>query len=242
MENKIDNLSPIIEEEELNHPKANQTVIIQKIKNINTNKNKLSNTINKKHLNIDINVEIDNVHLKNMKNTPKSNTSCDSNTIFNYQKKDIYYTDMRDKGANPHPKIIIQKIKNKFGKKKKKINLDKNKLTINTKKEYNRRFNTAYNENELTIRSSDSFMDISNKENLDENTTFFRNTQENKNGIVEKKKNINEIKNTNSKTMIIKGKNKSISLIKNMNNDENENKENINDHNIIKKNSIKKKN
>ena len=241
MENKIENLSPIINEEEINQPKANQTVIIQKIKKINSNKNKLSNSLNKKPLNIDINVEIDNVHLKNMKNTPKSNTSCDSSTIFNYQKKDVYYTDMQDKGANPHPKIIIQKIKNKFGKKQKKINLDKNKLTINTKREYNKRFNTAYNENDLTIRSSDSFMDISNKENLDENTTFFRNTQENKNGIFEKKKNINEIKNKNSKTMIIKGKNKSISLIKKINNDENENKENINDHNIIKKNSIKLK-
>ena len=205
MENKIDNLSPIINEEEVNYPNANQTVIIQKIKNINTNKNKLSNSKNKKPLNIDINVEIDNVHLKNMKNNSKNNTSCNTSTISNNQKKDAYYTDIRDIGANPHPKIIIQKIKNKFGKKKKKINLNKNKLTINTKKEYNRRFNTAYNENDLTIRSSDSFMDISNKENLDENTAFFRNTEENKNGIFEKKKNIYEIKNKNSKTMINKG-------------------------------------
>ena len=128
----MDNLSPIINEEEINYPNANQTVIIQKIKNINTNKNKLSNSKNKKPLNIDINVEIDNVHLKNMKHNSKNNTSCSTSTISNNQKKDAYYTDIQDKGANPHPKIIIQKIKNKFGIKKKKINLNKNKLTINT--------------------------------------------------------------------------------------------------------------
>ena len=114
MENKIENLSPKISGEEIDHPKVNQTVIIQKIKNINSNKNKLSNSINKKPLNIDINVEIDNVHLKSLKNTPKNNTSCNSSTIFNYQKKDTFYTESQDKGTNPHPKIIIQKIKNKF--------------------------------------------------------------------------------------------------------------------------------
>ena len=241
MENKIENLSPLINEEETNQPKTNQTIIIQKIKNINSNKNKLSNSINKKPLNIDINVEIDNVHLKNMKNTPKNNISYDSNTIFNYQKKDTYYTELQDKGANPHPKIIIQKIKNKFGKNKKTINLDKNNLTINTKREYNKRFNTAYNENNLTIRSSDSFLDISNKENVDDNTDILRNTQQNRNGIFEKKNNINENKNKNSKRIFNKGKNKSFSLTQNINKDEKENKENINDHNINKNNSSKSK-
>ena len=116
MENKNVIISPIYAQEEINKKNFNNTVIIKRSANIDNNINEYPNSViygYKQPINIDINIQIDNVHKKALKNYSQNNTLNDGFIDLNNQNQNILNYNYMHRKVNPQKKIMIQKIGNK---------------------------------------------------------------------------------------------------------------------------------
>lgn len=153
-----------------NNQEFNKIIIIQK----NKNKNKtmqFNNTINyetPKTKNIDINVDIDKTHNQDSKINLKNN----SNINLNIQKRNISNLENGQNHINPHPKVIIQKIKKKKDKNPK-MSPYKEQIPINTKITKNNNENIKDKILSSSIKSFDSAKEYNHNDKFDENSYFF---------------------------------------------------------------------
>ena len=160
------NINTIVNKEEMPQQSQSRTLIIQKIKNKNNKKiSNLKNSFyqNKTPGNFDFSIHNDNVHPKYVKNNQKTIGVTETN-IPNEINQNHLITD----NSNPHPRIIIQKIKHKSRKNKNGIPCSKSpKLILDNLYLRNNKTN-----NHLQKRA-DSLKENINYQNLDENSRFF---------------------------------------------------------------------
>ena len=116
MENTNTIINQIYTQKGIKQQNFNNTVIIKRSANIDNNINEYPNSVvygYKQPINIDINIQIDNVHAKNTKNNSQKDSMNDALIDLSNQNQNIFNYNYIHRKANPHKKIIVQKIINK---------------------------------------------------------------------------------------------------------------------------------
>ena len=176
MENKNVIVNPINLQEGIKQQNFNNTVIIKRSANIDNNINEYPNSVvygYRQPINIDINIEIDNVHKKTLKNCSQNGSMNDGFIDLNNQNQNILNYNYLHRKANPQKKLIIQKIINKQNQRQ--IIMPKNPqhFPYLTKLSGDNVFHMSH---ENTNISSDS---ISNNSQTEENRKFIKISSQN---------------------------------------------------------------
>ena len=220
MENKNAFVNPIYAQEGIKKQNFNNTVIIKRSANIDNNINEYPNSViygYKQPINIDINIQIDNVHKRALKNNSQNGSMNDGFIDFSNQNQNILNYNYLHGKANPQKKVIIQKIINKQNQKQIIIPKNSQHFPYLTKLNGDNIFHMSHENINI---SSDS---ISNNSQTEENRKFIKissqNIKENfsnknsfENGQNFSKSKSNEVKNNyqyiikNHKTNIENGK------------------------------------
>ena len=231
MESKNRKINIVYVQEVKNQPNFNNTVIIQKTSNSNIDINQYPNTViygYKKPINIDINMDIDNVHSKDLKKYSENNTLNNTNDISNNQNRNIQNYNYLPRKTNPQKKIMIQRIISKAYQKHKNSFSNTDKIPLKPKISVR---NILYMENEIVNNSMKSIDSLSNdnSQNLEENKKFIRVNLQKRHEKLSNKKSFNENKKNNSFSMSNEVKDNSQHIItSNKDNNENETIENNN--------------
>ena len=221
-----------------NKTNTQKTIIVQKFKNKDNNSNNyLDININKniKPVNIDINIEIDNIHSNNIKKISQNNIIDNDSKSINKENKNIFNLINQNRNVNSEQKIIIQKISNKVCKIQEKRSFKKEEVPKITKLSKNKNISFIHNLSDNDITTSESLQPKYNQ-SLDENSNLLNN---NINEETESNNNISEeFKNPKNEAFNRIKENNQYILRNNNNNINNENN-NGNNNESIKINDIR---